>query len=261
MERVMLAVSLEYKIRNEVICRRTRVTDISQRISKLKQQREDRIARRTLNHWVTNVLEVRWTNVGPAPAKLKDDMAKVASQSWLWVTESRTSWKSRKNDTSPGIAIKFYARDTVPSAARRVTSSTAPGRRSVYAALKGSAGAWRARACRGRNAPHVDRFIQRRGSRWIRPAVRSRGSVRESDSLEGSRRNFLFNTEAMLGFLKYLRIPTSRGIPDANRCFWRNEIRPLSAESRRVRFRRRAPERQAFRRREGRRRGRPCISP
>ncbi|CAH2235721.1 jg1537 [Pararge aegeria aegeria] len=47
MERAMLGVSLRDQIRNEEIRRKTRVTDIAQRVAKLKWQWAGHIARRT----------------------------------------------------------------------------------------------------------------------------------------------------------------------------------------------------------------------
>ncbi|CAH2208849.1 jg14 [Pararge aegeria aegeria] len=47
MERAMLGLSLRDKIRNVEICRKTRVTDIAQRVAKLKWQWAGHISRRT----------------------------------------------------------------------------------------------------------------------------------------------------------------------------------------------------------------------
>ncbi|CAH2240682.1 jg25706 [Pararge aegeria aegeria] len=59
MERGMLRVSLRDRIRNEEIRRRTRVTDIAQRVAKLKWQWAGHIARRTDGRWGLKVLEWR----------------------------------------------------------------------------------------------------------------------------------------------------------------------------------------------------------
>ena len=61
MERAMLGVSLRDRLRNEEIRRRTKVTDIAQRISKLKWQWAGHIARRTDG-------AVRFSNGDDAPA-------------------------------------------------------------------------------------------------------------------------------------------------------------------------------------------------
>ncbi|CAH2238195.1 jg13029 [Pararge aegeria aegeria] len=53
----MLGVSLRDQIRNEEICRRTKVTDIAQRIAKLKWQWAGHIARRIDERWGLKVLE------------------------------------------------------------------------------------------------------------------------------------------------------------------------------------------------------------
>lgn len=59
MERAMPGVSLRDRIRNEEIRRRTKVTDIAERISKFKWQWAGRIARRTGNRWGQKDLEWR----------------------------------------------------------------------------------------------------------------------------------------------------------------------------------------------------------
>ncbi|CAH2245134.1 jg2388 [Pararge aegeria aegeria] len=77
MERAMLGVSLREQIRNEEIRRRTRVTDISQRLVKLKWQWAGHIARRTDGRWGLKVLEWRprtcKRNVGRPPTTWTGD--------------------------------------------------------------------------------------------------------------------------------------------------------------------------------------------
>ncbi|CAH2267349.1 jg27532 [Pararge aegeria aegeria] len=62
MERATLRVSLSDQIRNEEIRRRTRVTDIVQRVGKLKWRWAGHIARRTNRRWGLKVLEWRPPN-------------------------------------------------------------------------------------------------------------------------------------------------------------------------------------------------------
>ncbi|CAH2224279.1 jg6897 [Pararge aegeria aegeria] len=57
MERAILGVSLRDRIRNVEIRRRTRVTDIAQRVAKLKWQRAGHIVRRKDGRWGLKVLE------------------------------------------------------------------------------------------------------------------------------------------------------------------------------------------------------------
>ena len=59
MERAILGVSLADNIRNEVICKRTKIIDIARRISKLKWQWAGHICRRTDGRWSRRVLEWR----------------------------------------------------------------------------------------------------------------------------------------------------------------------------------------------------------
>ncbi|CAH2260857.1 jg21188 [Pararge aegeria aegeria] len=56
-QRAMERVSLRDEIINEEICRRTRVTDIAQRVAKLKWQWAGHIVRRKAGRWGPKVLE------------------------------------------------------------------------------------------------------------------------------------------------------------------------------------------------------------
>ncbi|CAH2238966.1 jg19290 [Pararge aegeria aegeria] len=93
MERSMLGVSLRDQIRNEEIRRRTRVTEIAQRVAKLKWQCAGHIARRTDGRWGPKVLEWKHRtgkrSVGPPPTRSTDDIQRVAGKSW-----TRASQKS-----------------------------------------------------------------------------------------------------------------------------------------------------------------------
>ncbi|CAH2216181.1 jg23173 [Pararge aegeria aegeria] len=100
MERAMLLVSLRDQIRNVEIRRRTRVTDIAQRVAKLKWQWAGHIVRRRGGRWGHKVLE--WQprtgkrNVGRPPTRWTDDIrrAQVAAGSKRHKTvEFGTSYK------------------------------------------------------------------------------------------------------------------------------------------------------------------------
>ena len=99
MERAMLGVSLRDRIRNEEIRRRTKVTDIAQRISKLKWQWAGHIARRTDGRWGCKVLEWRprtgKRSVGRPPTRWTDDLVKTAGTRWMRAASIRSSWKSK----------------------------------------------------------------------------------------------------------------------------------------------------------------------
>ncbi|CAH2215736.1 jg21577 [Pararge aegeria aegeria] len=73
MERAMLGVSQRDRIRNDEILRRTKVTDIAQRISKLMWQRAGHVCGRTDGRWGRHVLEWRprigKRSVGRPPAR------------------------------------------------------------------------------------------------------------------------------------------------------------------------------------------------
>ncbi|CAH2229314.1 jg17063 [Pararge aegeria aegeria] len=84
--RAMLGVSLRNQIRNEEIRRRTKVTDIAQRVAKLKWQWSRHIARRTDGRWGHMMLEWRPRNEtlgpwGPEARALFKELSK-------WVIES-----------------------------------------------------------------------------------------------------------------------------------------------------------------------------
>ncbi|CAH2235285.1 jg8272 [Pararge aegeria aegeria] len=85
MERPMLGVSLRDQIRNEEILIRTRVTNIAQRVAKLKWQWVGHIARRTDRRWG---LKVEWRphtckrSVGRPPTRWTDDIRRVAGSRW-----------------------------------------------------------------------------------------------------------------------------------------------------------------------------------
>ncbi|VVC89092.1 unnamed protein product [Leptidea sinapis] len=85
--RAMLGVSLRYRIRNEEICRRTKVTHIAQLIAKLKWQRAGHIVRRIDGRW-GNVMLVR------SPTRWTDDLVKIAGIRWMRAAQDRSSWKS-----------------------------------------------------------------------------------------------------------------------------------------------------------------------
>ncbi|CAH2251142.1 jg11821 [Pararge aegeria aegeria] len=96
MERAMLGVSLRDQIRNEEIRRITRVTDIAQRVAKLKWQWAGHIARRT--RWGLKVLEWRprtgKRSVGRPPTRWTDDIKRVAGSRRRQAAQDRVLWNS-----------------------------------------------------------------------------------------------------------------------------------------------------------------------
>ncbi|CAH2267434.1 jg23813 [Pararge aegeria aegeria] len=100
MKRAMLGVSLRDRIINVEIRSRTRVTDIAQRVAKLKWQWAGHIVRRKNGRWSPKVLE--WQSrtgkrsVGRPPTRWTDDIKRVAatgvsSAGWSDPAGSRTS--------------------------------------------------------------------------------------------------------------------------------------------------------------------------
>ncbi|CAH2266802.1 jg7985 [Pararge aegeria aegeria] len=97
MVRAMLGVSLRDKIRN-VIRRSTRITDIAQRVAKLKWQWAGHIVRRRDGRWGPKVLE--WQprtgkrSVGQPPTRWMDDIRRVAGSRWIQAAQNREIWNS-----------------------------------------------------------------------------------------------------------------------------------------------------------------------
>ncbi|CAH2242429.1 jg20431 [Pararge aegeria aegeria] len=97
MERAMLGVSLRDRIRNVEIRRRTKVTDIAQRVAKLKWQWAGHIVRRKDGRWGPKVLE--WQprtgkrSVGRPPTRWTDDIKRVAGIGSIRIVELGTPYK------------------------------------------------------------------------------------------------------------------------------------------------------------------------
>lgn len=100
MERAMLGVSLADKIRNEIIRQRTKVADITQRISSLKWQWAGHVCRRMDGRWAKKTLEWRprsgRRSVGRPMTRWDDDLRVVAGSRWMRVAGDRGSWRSLK---------------------------------------------------------------------------------------------------------------------------------------------------------------------
>ncbi|CAH2230475.1 jg18578 [Pararge aegeria aegeria] len=101
MERAMYKVSLRYQIRNEEICRRARVTEIDQRVAKLKWKRAAHIDRRIDGRWGSKVLEwlsrIGKSSVGRPPTRWTDDIKRVAGSRWeprKQAAQDRGFWNS-----------------------------------------------------------------------------------------------------------------------------------------------------------------------
>ncbi|CAH2238606.1 jg1148 [Pararge aegeria aegeria] len=99
MERAMLGVSL----RN-----RTRVTDIAQRVAKLKWQWAGHIARRTDGRWGLKVLEWRprtgKRSVGRPQTRWTDDIRRVAGSRWRQAAQDR-SLELPTKDLCPAVDV------------------------------------------------------------------------------------------------------------------------------------------------------------
>ncbi|CAH2236095.1 jg4792 [Pararge aegeria aegeria] len=98
MERAMLGVSLRDQIRIEEIRRRTKVTDISQLVAKLKWQWAGHIVRRTDGRKGSKVLE--WhprtgkRSVGRPSTRWTDDIKRAAGSRLIQSAQNRGVWNA-----------------------------------------------------------------------------------------------------------------------------------------------------------------------
>lgn len=96
MERRMLAISLRDRIRNEEIRRRTKVTDIIQKVATLKWRWAGHVARMTDDRWTRRIMlwRPRVTRLrGRPPTRWTDDLVAVAGRNWVQVAQNRQRWK------------------------------------------------------------------------------------------------------------------------------------------------------------------------
>ncbi|CAH2217367.1 jg597 [Pararge aegeria aegeria] len=88
----MLGVSLRDQIRNGI--RRTRATEIAQRVAKLKCQWAGHIARKAMDVRVPRCWSCRTgkRNVGRPPTRWTDDITPVAGSRWIQAAQNRGVW-------------------------------------------------------------------------------------------------------------------------------------------------------------------------
>ena len=98
MERRMLGISLRDRVRNEEMRRRTKVTEIAERIATLKWRWAGHIARMTDDRWTRRTMIWRpRTNCrsrGRPPVRWADDIVAVAGTNWVKKAQDREGWKS-----------------------------------------------------------------------------------------------------------------------------------------------------------------------
>ena len=98
MERRMLGVSLKDRKRNEWIRKMTKVTDVIERVKKLKWQWAGHIARREDGRWTREILD--WYPRGvKRPQKRPrgrwiDEIRRMCGVAWMRVAQDRSEWKS-----------------------------------------------------------------------------------------------------------------------------------------------------------------------
>jgi hypothetical protein len=97
MERAMLNISLRDKIPNTEIRRRTKVTDIMEKIATLRWQWVAHVARQDTNRWSHKVTFWRpretKRSVGRPKKRWIDDITAVAGKQWMRIAKDREAWK------------------------------------------------------------------------------------------------------------------------------------------------------------------------
>lgn len=109
MERTMLGIRLQDRVRNTEIRRRTKVKDIGERVVELKWSWAGHMARRGDGRWSTAITE--WwprlgrRNVGRPMVRWTDDLHRVAGQIWMRVARDRGEWHSQREAYAQQWAI------------------------------------------------------------------------------------------------------------------------------------------------------------
>ncbi|KAM0730390.1 hypothetical protein ACS0PU_002719 [Formica fusca] len=95
----MLGISLRDHIPNEEVRRRTRITDVVERVARLKWQWAGHVARdnikctKTLMQWRPR--ESR-RSVGRPQLRWRDDIQRHAGKNWIQTAQERTTWKEKE---------------------------------------------------------------------------------------------------------------------------------------------------------------------
>ena len=103
MERRMLNVKLEDRIRNTIIRQRTRVTDIAQYVTNTKWKWAGHIARMKNNRWTIRSTEWQTEGVrsgGRPKRRWRDDIAGQQGAVWMRIAKDRERWKTLGRATS-----------------------------------------------------------------------------------------------------------------------------------------------------------------
>ncbi|KAI5635397.1 hypothetical protein NE865_11866 [Phthorimaea operculella] len=99
MERKMIGVCLMDRVTNKAIRKRSKVTDVSLKVAKLKWEWAGHIARKS-ESWCKRLLEWRpWDQKRPRgrpQMRWKDDIKKVAGSNWTLTAQNREKWRSLK---------------------------------------------------------------------------------------------------------------------------------------------------------------------
>lgn len=109
MERAMLGIKLQDRVRNIEIRRRTKVRDVGEVITKLKWSWAGHIARQRDGRW-TKTLTDWWPltgkrSVGRPPARWVDDIKKTAGHFWMRLARDRDKWRTRREAYAQQWAI------------------------------------------------------------------------------------------------------------------------------------------------------------
>lgn len=102
MERRMMGITLQDKIRNTEIRKRTGVADVGQRAAKLKWSWAGHIVRQEGERWSSKILDWRprtsKRGVGRPPFRWSDDIMHVAGKRWRQLARNRDAWRTKGED-------------------------------------------------------------------------------------------------------------------------------------------------------------------
>ncbi|KAM0735271.1 LINE-1 retrotransposable element ORF2 protein [Formica fusca] len=98
-ERAMLGISLRDHIPNKEVRRRTRITDVVERVARLKWQWAGHVARDNIK-WTKTLMQWRpresRRSVGRPQLRWRDDIQRHAGKNWIQTAQERTTWKEKE---------------------------------------------------------------------------------------------------------------------------------------------------------------------
>ncbi|XP_060530472.1 uncharacterized protein LOC132704478 [Cylas formicarius] len=97
MERRMIGVTLRDRINNNIIRERSKVTDVIERLCRLRWSWAGHIARSKDDRWTRRVMEWRpWSSKrsrGRPQTRWTDDIKRLVGDNWMWHAQDRKEWQ------------------------------------------------------------------------------------------------------------------------------------------------------------------------